>query len=135
MRGESVQICKGDGTASCAPCATLPMPFAPRASCLVTFLVLEPTHREWGMGLSFARREAVLISRHALWLQWDNFAPYANYSGSGGWSFLDFIRMDEQMGCEAVAGEPPMASLCFAEQQAHFSLWVISGSPLILGFE
>ena len=59
---------------------------------------------------------------------WDNFAPWANFSGAGGWSFLDFLRMDEEYGCEVVAGEP--SDICFAEQQAHYTLWAIAGSPL-----
>lgn len=66
---------------------------------------------------------------------WDLFKPWANYSGAGSWSFLDFLRMDEEYGCEAVEGEPNVTTMCYHEQQAHLSLWVISGSPLILGFD
>ena len=62
---------------------------------------------------------------------WDNFVPYANYSGAGNWNFLDFLRFDEEYGCSAVQGEP--STLCFNEQQAFYSLWTIAGSPLILG--
>ena len=36
--------------------------------------------------------------------------------------------MDEEYGCEVVAGEP--SGICFAEQQAHYTLWAIAGSPL-----
>ena len=41
---------------------------------------------------------------------------------------MDFLRMDEEYGCEVVAGEP--SDICFAEQQAHYTLWAIAGSPL-----
>ena len=41
---------------------------------------------------------------------------------------MDFLRMDEEYGCEVVAGEP--SGICFAEQQAHYTLWAIAGSPL-----
>ena len=41
---------------------------------------------------------------------------------------MDFLRMDEEYGCEVVAGEP--SDICFAEQQAHYTRWAIAGSPL-----
>ena len=62
---------------------------------------------------------------------WDNYVPFASYAGPGHWNFLDFLRIDEQYKCSVVPGEP--STLCFAEQQAHYSLWARAGSPIILG--
>ncbi|KAK9812150.1 hypothetical protein WJX73_000379 [Symbiochloris irregularis] len=53
----------------------------------------------------------------------DSTARLARYAGPGGWNDADMLEV----------GPPGNAKLTLAEQRAHFALWAVIKSPLIIG--